>query len=349
MPTNSPRLSRRNFAGALLAGGLTSLIPPALGRAAEAKTYEPRADENHVGFRKTSISYDGSDGSKRTRQVVIWYPSALPAKEHSYLGQVGFVAADAEVAKGKHPVILFSHGFLGAADQSIFLTEGLARRGYIVAGVSHADGLLQKRDKPIPPPKFADAKSWNEDKFRDRREDIVALLDHLLDENTKAGSVWQGRLNAAAVGLSGHSLGGFTTLGLIGGWQKSTEPRIKAALVLSPYTLPYHEQGNIAGVEVPVMFQGGTFDWGITPLIPPVYKKLSGPKHYVVLKHENHFGWTNLAALGKTTTEVVKAGNPQLMLDYSEAFFDRYLRGDQDNKLLDEQNARLSSYEFAAE
>jgi predicted dienelactone hydrolase len=155
-------------------------------------------------------------------------------------------------------------------------------------------------------------------------------------------------VNAAAVGISGHSLGGYTTLGLIGGWQKSTEKRIKAALALSPYTLPYHEQGNIADVKIPVMFQGGTFDWGITPFIPPVYKKLTGPKYYLVLKNETHFGWTNLIALGKTTTDVVKAGNAQLMLDYSAAFFDRHLLGKKDSKLLEEQNTRLSSYEFAA-
>jgi predicted dienelactone hydrolase len=348
MPTDLNHLNRRIFSSAVIAGGLSHLLTPAIGRAAEAKTYEPQDGENHVGFRKTSITYEGTDGSQRKRDVVIWYPSAVAAQEHNYRGQVGYVTVDAEVAKGKHPLILFSHGFLGSADQSIFLTEGLARRGYIVACCSHADGLLQKRDKPIPPPRFADAKSWNEDKFRDRREDVVALLDHLLDENANAGSAWQGRVDPAAVGMSGHSLGGYTTLGLVGGWAKSTEQRIKAALALSPYTLPYHEQGNIADVKVPVMFQGGTFDWGITPLIPPVYKKLTSPKYYLVLKNETHFGWTNLIALGKLTTEVVRAGNAQLMLDYSAAFFDRHLRGKENGKLLEEQNARLSSYEFAA-
>lgn len=346
------RVSRRTFGTALLAGGFGSLLIPLAGRgndvrAAETKTYEPQPGENHVGFRKTSITYEGTDASRRTRQAVIWYPSAVAAQEHSYRGQTGYVAAEAEVAAGSHPLILFSHGFLGAADQSIFLTEGLARRGYIVASIAHADGLLQKREKPIPPTNFSDPKSWNEDKFRDRREDIVALLDHLLAESGQASSVWSGRINAAAVGMSGHSLGGYTTLGLIGGWQKSTEPRIKAALAMSPYTAPYHAQGNLADVKIPVMFQGGTFDWGVTPLIPPVYKKLAGAKYYLVLKNENHFGWTNLATLGKTTTEVVKGGNVQLMLDYSAAFFDRHLRGVVDAKLLDEQNPRLSSYEFA--
>jgi hypothetical protein len=95
------------------------------------------------------------------------------------------------------------------------------------------------------------------------------------------------------------------------------------------------------------MFQGGTLDWGITPLVPGAYKKLTGPKYYLVLKNETHFGWTNLIALGKTTTDAVNSGNAELMLDYSVAFFDRHVRGEKDEKLLDEKNAKLSSYEFA--
>lgn len=308
--------------------------------------YTPADGENHVGFQKLTLAYEGSDNSQRNRSVMIWYPTSIAAKQHNYRGQVGFVAEDAAVSEGKHPVILFSHGFLGMPDQSIFLTEGLARRGYIVAAIGHADGLLAKREKPIPAPNFGDGKSWTEDKFRDRREDVVALLDRLLQRNAEKDSAWQGRINAAAIGVAGHSLGGYTALGLIGGWEKATEKRIRAALALSPYTMPYHTQGNLADVATPVMFQGGTLDWGITPLVPAVYKKLTGPKYYLVLKNETHFGWTNLIALGKTTTEAVSSGNAELMLDYSAAFFDRHLRGKKDAPLLDERHAKLNSYEF---
>jgi predicted dienelactone hydrolase len=333
----------------LLMCGILSLsfgLTCAEARGAEA--YVLQEGETHVGYRKGTIHYTGSDETKRKRNVVAWYPTKAEAKEFNYRGQVGFVTENADVAEGKHPVILFSHGFLGGPDQSIFLTEGLARQGYIVAAIGHADGLLQPKEKPIPSPDFGNAKSWNEEKFRDRREDVVALLDHLVAESGKKATTWTGHVDEAAIGAAGHSLGGYTTLGLIGGWQQPTEKRIKAALALSPYTLPYHSQGNLQTVSVPVMFQGGTFDLGITPLIPPAYQKLIGPKYYLVLKNENHLGWTNFAAIGKTTTEVTKRGNPQLMLDYSIAFFDRHLRGEKDVKLLDEKNAKLSSYEFQA-
>lgn len=314
--------------------------------AADAE-YLPQEGENHVGFQKTSLTYRGSDDTERTRSVLIWYPTSATAKQHSYRGQVGFVAADGAVSSGEHPLVIFSHGFLGAPDQSIFLTEGLARRGYIVAAIAHADGLLAKREKPIPAPNFADGKSWTEDKFRDRREDVVALIDRLLKHHSQVGSPWQGRIDAAAIGVSGHSLGGYTALGLIGGWEKARDKRIKAALALSPYSMPYHSQGELDKVATPVMFQGGTLDWGITPLVPGAYKKLTGPKYYLVLKNETHFGWTNLISLGKTTTDAVNGGNAELMLDYSAAFFDRHLRGKQEGELLTAKNTRLNSYEWA--
>ena len=315
--------------------------------ATAAEAYVPADGENHVGFRQATLSYAGSDKSQRSRSIMIWYPTSIEAVAHNYRGQQGFVAVDGTVANGAHPVILFSHGFLGMPDQSIFLTEGLARKGYIVAAIAHADGLLVKREKPIPAPDFGDAKSWNEDKFRDRREDVVALLDHLLKENQQADSPWKGRVHKTAIGVAGHSLGGYTALGLIGGWEKSKEKRIQAALALSPYAAPYLTQGDLSDVDTPVMFQGGTLDWGITPLVPGVYKKLTGPKYNLTLKNETHFGWTNLIALGKTTTAAVSSGNAQLILDYSVAFFDRHLCDQEDGKLLEEKNAKLSSYEFA--
>jgi len=336
---------RRRFLLGLAAAGLTS--QSWLEYAVAAEAYLPQRGENHVGFRKLTVQYTGGDKTVRERDVLMWYPTPAAAKLHSYRGQIGFVAPDAEVDAAKHPLVVFSHGYLGSADQSIFLLEGLARRGYVVAAITHADGLLNKREKPITIPNFANAASWNEDKFRDRREDVVALLDHLLDENDKSGSNLHRRIDAASIGAAGHSLGGYTSLGLIGAWKKSREPRIKAAAVLSPYTLPYHTQGSIAEVTTPVMMQGGTLDWGITPLIPGVYKKLAGPKYYLVLKNETHLGWTNLISLGKTTTECVSAGNAELMLAYTAAFFDRHLRAAKECPLLDAQHDRLSSYECA--
>jgi predicted dienelactone hydrolase len=298
-----------------------------------------------AGFRKFAISYKAANEDRR-RDVLLWYPSAKPAERHNYFGQVGFVAANAAVADGSHPLILFSHGFLGAGDQTIFLMEAFARQGYIVASLNHADSLLQKRTKPIEPPKFAEFKTWTDQKFRDRRDDMAALLDYLLELNGKQGTYLHEHLDTDKVGACGHSLGGYTVLGLAGAWDSWRDERIKAVLALSPYSMPWLTQGSLAEIKVPVMIQGGTLDFGITPFQSPIYNKLPGPKYLLVLKNETHFGWTNLIALGKTTTEAVQDGNAQLITDYSVAFFERHLRGKsgKEVELLQQKNLRLDSY-----
>lgn len=305
-------------------------------------------DEIHAGYRKTKLEYKAPDGSERKRSVLLWYPTPTAAERYSYRPQIGLVAADAPVLDKRHPLILFSHGFMGAADQTIFLMEALARQGYVVAAPNHADALLERRDKPLPRPNFGQAEAWDDSKYRDRKEDLVALLDQLLKQNGDKDSYLYQRLDPQQVGAMGHSLGGYTVLGLIGGWESWHEKRIKAAVVLSPYSMPYTRSGkdNVQAIRTPIMCQGGTLDFGITPFITPLYNKLSAPKYFLTLKNETHFGWTNLVSLTQTTTECIQQGNPKLITDYTRAFFDHHLRGQMADKLLSAENDRLQSFLF---
>lgn len=43
---------------------------------------------------------------------------------------------------GRHPLVVFSHGFNGCNTQSTFLTEALAANGYFVVAPNHADAKL---------------------------------------------------------------------------------------------------------------------------------------------------------------------------------------------------------------
>lgn len=314
------------------------------GPAAQVKADGPKAA--HVGFRKFILTYRAG-GEERRRAAFLWYPTPTEAKRYSYGGQVGLASPDADVATGRHPLIVFSHGFLGFGDQTIFLTEGLARRGYVVAALDHADSLRTRKGRLPQVPNFADAKTWDDGRFRDRREDMAALIDHLLAQNRAEKSFLHRRIDEKAVGGIGHSLGGYTMLGMAGARATWRDDRVRAVLALSPYTLPYLTRGQLADVKVPVMLQGGTLDFGITPLLPRVYAKLAGPKYHLVLKNETHFSWTNLISLGRTTTECVQSGNAELMMDYAVGFFERHLRGSEAD-FLEKKNARLHSYERQA-
>src|SRR5262249_40978997 len=299
-----------------------------------------------VGLRKITFTYRPREGPARQRKVMLWYPTTGKEQPYDYFRVKGFARPDAPLAPGAHPVILFSHGYRGAAGQTIFLLEAFAREGYVVAAVDHADALPEKQDKPFDLGQFFDAKSWNDGKFRDRRDDLVALLDHLLELNDDKESYLHEHLDKKAVGAAGHSLGGYTVLGTVGGWPDWRDERIRAALLLSPYTMPFSK--TLDKVETPVMLQGGTHDWGITPFLRAAYDPLPGPKYYLVLKNANHFEWTNFIEGGKTTTEVIKQGNAKRITDYSIAFFNHPLGGEP-APLLEQKADGLESYLLKAE
>jgi predicted dienelactone hydrolase len=205
--------------------------------------------------------------------------------------------------------------------------EALAHAGYIVASLHHDDAMPNQHKQRVDLPNFVDAKRWDETKFFDRKEDMSALLDFLLAADGQPGSLLFERIKRGAVGAAGHSLGGYTALGLAGAWASWKDERVAAALLLSPYIHPFYFHGDLKAVKVPVMFQGGTRDIGITPFLKSIYKRLEVPKYYLVMKKVGHYGWTNFATLGRTTTEVLNEGNTKLMADYSVAFFDQHLGG----------------------
>lgn len=226
--------------------------------------------------------------------------------------------------KGGYPVMLFSHGYTGCNTQSTFLMRALAQAGYLVLAPNHRDATCgSARDswypgKMIderPQEPFRDAQQWSDATYRDRRDDIESVLNGVLQEKTFQGVA----INSGRVGIAGHSLGGYTALGLAGAWPSWKDARIKAVLALSPHCSPFLLKGDLGHMGIPVMYQGGTIDLGETPVVRRkggVYDQSSAPKYYVELDGAGHFAWTDL---NKRYEEVIDA--------YSIAFFDRYLKG----------------------
>src|SRR5512134_1013342 len=120
------------------------------------------------------------------RKVAVWYPAAAPEEPHAYTrannGFLGSVARDAPPAAcPRVPLVLFSHGLGGCALQSTFLTEELARRGYVVAAPDHQDAgtcgidgeALRLQNVRTDQPLFEPAR-WNEQSEVGRRDDLRA-------------------------------------------------------------------------------------------------------------------------------------------------------------------------------
>jgi predicted dienelactone hydrolase len=217
---------------------------------------------------------------------------------------------------GRQPVLVFSHGFGGCATQSKFMTEVLAAHGYWVFAPNHKDarcgGARSGGGRPDAP--FRDPQSWSDRSFIDRRDDIRAIQDAIATSPEYAS-----RVDLNRVGYIGHSLGGYTVVGLAGGWATWKTPGVKAVLALSPYTEPYLVHGTLSGVSAPVMYQGGTLDFGITPSIRKadgVYDATPAPKYFVDFARAGHFAWTDL-----------RNGAHGEINEYAIAFLDHYVLG----------------------
>ena len=276
-----------------------------------------------VGFERSSIEVRHPDGTRRA-QLFVWYPSPTPPAPIDYGGQLGWAVANAPVTRGAHPFVVFSHGYLGAADQSLFLTESLARSGYVVAALDHADASRGNTNRT--PPEFANPEAWDEAKFRDRADDVRAVVDTMLARSRRPADRFTGAVDASRIAGVGHSLGGYTLLAVSGARPSWRDDRLRAFVLLSPYVAPFAGKRTL-DASGPVMLQGGTLDLAITPGLPAIYAKLGAPKYYAVLRGENHFGWTNLACLGRTTTECAARGNPHEIVALTRAFLDRHARG----------------------
>ena len=292
------------------------------------------------------------------RKVAVWYPAADAEQPMAYsranYGFMGSVAHDAPPSDTcpRVPLILFSHGLGGCALQSIFITEELARHGYVVAAPDHTDAGCAigsddlKIDNIRTDNSFLAPGRWTDQSEIDRMRDLREVM-RLVADDPQLGRI----VDISRVGAVGHSLGGYTVVGMAGGWPAWKTPEIKAVLALSPYVAPYVENGALAHLGVPVMYQGAQFDWGITPSLEGrrgAYAMTAAPKYFAKLKGGTHFEWTNIVCAGQANVAQCLAHIPNAnAIDrYGIEFLDRYLKG-KPGASLDSEGADLIRYQHA--
>jgi predicted dienelactone hydrolase len=171
-----------------------------------------------------------------------------------------------------------------------------------------------------------------------RVKDVPAVLNQLEAWNADTTHQLAGRLDLKKVGMSGHSFGAMTTEAVSGetlpvGGQKFTDPRITAALVLSPSTPRAGSAAKVFGaVNIPWLLMTGTKD--LAPIGSDtmktrlaVYPALHGaPKYELVLHNAEHSVFTDRALPGDR--EPRNPNHHRAILALSTAFWDAYLRGD---------------------
>lgn len=243
------------------------------------------------------------------------------------------------------PVVIFSHGLHGCATQSRFLMEALASTGYIVFAPNHRDASCGRRREfrrassdrgAVARPALGRPESWTSSSYRDRADDITGLIEAL-----RRDSRFSTRGDWTHIALAGHSLGGYTVLGLAGAWPDWKLRGVKAVLALSPYAQPFQVQRTLAGLSTPVMYQGGTRDLGITPWVQKqdgAYEQSPKPKYFVDFEGAGHFAWTNL----QSTVH-------QSIVAYSVAFLNHYVKGDPPDPILKQAHADVAQLRYESE
>ena len=239
------------------------------------------------------------------------------------------------------PVILFSHGLGGNRLGASYLERRWRARGYVTVFLQHpgSDDAVWRTVEPDQRLAALRAAASGANLVA-RMRDVVAVLDALAVWNTAGDeNRLDGRLRLDRIGLAGHSFGGFTTQvvagqrvppGLPGTWP---DPRIKAALVLSPRgPAPGAPSDAFAHVPIPWMVMtgshdvslvdGGTDRLAVFPALPP------GRKYELVLHEAEHSAFADTALPGDHLPR--NPNHHRAIQALSTAFWDSTLRDDRE-------------------
>jgi len=310
------------------------------------------SEQQFVGVSEFQFLYDAGD---REMTVNVWYPSKelSGVKPYEFISDFsGKATKDAppDADGAPYPLIMFSHGFQGTRFQSIFLVEALASAGYVVAAPDHPDSLTAGGGFSISSATL----------YTQRPAEISFVIDKMTELNG-SDPILKGMIDLDHVGMTGHSLGGYTTLmvsgaqldipGIIEKCKTPPEPfgcfmansftpgtgvlsgrdeRVSASISLAPLSSVFTENG-INTLGIPHMVQGGTKDI-ICPFEAEqgaAYDNLNPPKYLLEIFQAGHMTFSDLAC--RFMTNLIDCQDldkkQKIILDYEIPFFDLYLKG----------------------
>lgn len=370
------KMMTRFLAAAMLAGLLLT------GRSSEAIRAVTPDGKYKVGVRVLYLDLEG-----RKAPVMIWYPArpAAGAAAYDYRGAIHGAAvlnADPESTAAPYPLLLFSHGLGGCGCQSVFYTENLASAGYVVVAPDHKDSAMCHidRDPDITAGQivkaaltsggnlgqtvlslFGEQIAGSGYDFSYRFREAGAAIDQALAWNRDPDSSLHNMMDPDRIGVTGHSLGGMTTL-VVGGVPylcdqpedknpadcdsknfaqnrmpnpccfpavRELQPfqfrdsRVKAMLSLAPAVLFPHPERAAKEIKIPMMIITGDNRKMEVPWTPiwNIYQNAPAPKYLVRLQGTDHMTVADFAR-GVSVAKYVLPGFRSHYADKAQAYQD---------------------------
>ena len=170
----------------------------------------------------------------------------------------------------RYPVLIYSHGLMGAGDENTSLCEDLASHGYVVVGIAHtyASALVQFPDGR----KIGSALSFGglnyqqgQDLLNQEMEvwvaDTMFVLDQLKKYTTQPDAFLYNRLDMNNIGMFGHSFGGAAAVQMC-----RRDDRIKACIDLDG---PLNGNDSTSAFHKPCIFiLGGLSETRLQDITP---------------------------------------------------------------------------------
>ncbi len=198
---------------------------------------------------------------------------------------------DLPPAEGPFPLIAYSHCHSCTRFSSAEIAERLASHGFAVIAPDHAGNTVFDAQRGMSAP-------LNGEFLAVRAADVRATIDEALNPTTTAlPAVLAGKLDAARLGMFGHSYGAATT-GLV----LARDPRIKAGVAIgAPMENDLLPPAKMAEIKVPVMFVLAREDNSISEignnLIRSNFRRGNPPLFLVEVADAGHWSFSDIASL----------------------------------------------------